>query len=59
VLLEICARCHDGRGNPALAKNHFDVLKLDQLSRSEKDLAISRLTAPTIGCACRPGASAR
>ena len=45
VLLEICARCHDGRGNPALAKNHFDVLKLDQLSRAEKDLAIERLTA--------------
>ena len=47
VLLEICARCHDGRGNPDLAKNHFDVLKLEQLSRAEKDLAIGRLTATT------------
>jgi hypothetical protein len=44
VLLEICARCHDGRGNPALTKNAFDVLKLDQLPRAEKDLAIARIT---------------
>ncbi|HXU03651.1 MAG TPA: hypothetical protein VN903_21950, partial [Polyangia bacterium] len=54
VLLEICARCHDGRGNPDIAKNHFDVLKLDQLSRAEKDLAITRLTAPTVGMRMPP-----
>jgi mono/diheme cytochrome c family protein len=47
VLLEICARCHDGRGNPDLAKNHFNVLTLDQLPRPEKDLAIDRINATT------------
>ena len=45
VLLQMCARCHDGRGNPALSKNNFNVLKLDTLPRVEKDAAIARLTA--------------
>jgi DNA-binding beta-propeller fold protein YncE len=44
VLLEMCARCHDGRGNPAFAKNRFNVRKLDELTRSEKDLAIARIS---------------
>lgn len=45
VLLQMCARCHDGRGNPALAKNRFDVSRLDEMSREIKDTAITRLTA--------------
>jgi hypothetical protein len=45
VLLQMCGRCHDGRGNPALAKNNFNVLKLDGLPRLEKDAAIARLNA--------------
>jgi MYXO-CTERM domain-containing protein len=44
VLLQMCARCHDGRGNPQLSKNRFNVRKLDELSRAEKDAAISRIT---------------
>ena len=44
VLLQMCARCHDGRGNPRLSKNHFNVLALDALPRPEKDLAIARLS---------------
>jgi DNA-binding beta-propeller fold protein YncE/cytochrome c peroxidase len=43
VLLQMCARCHDGRGNPQLNKNRFNVRKLDEMSRAEKDLAISRI----------------
>ena len=43
VLLQMCARCHDGRGNSALSKNRLNVLQLDAMSRSEKDLAIARL----------------
>jgi DNA-binding beta-propeller fold protein YncE/cytochrome c peroxidase/mono/diheme cytochrome c family protein len=43
VLLQMCARCHDGRGNPQLSKNHFDVRKLDEMPRAEKDLAITRI----------------
>jgi DNA-binding beta-propeller fold protein YncE len=45
VLLEMCARCHDGRGNPALTKNQFDVRRLEELPRSVKDLAIARISA--------------
>jgi hypothetical protein len=47
VLLQMCGRCHDGRGNPALSKNQFNVLKLDALPRSGKDAAIARLNAPS------------
>jgi cytochrome c553 len=43
VLLQMCARCHDGRGNPNVNKNRFNVLNLGALPRSEKDLAIARL----------------
>lgn len=45
ILLEMCARCHDGRGNPELPKNRFDVLRLNEMSRTEKDLAITRINA--------------
>jgi mono/diheme cytochrome c family protein len=44
VLLQMCARCHDGRGNPQLRKNYFNVLALDTLPRAEKDFAIARIT---------------
>jgi YVTN family beta-propeller protein len=46
VLLEMCARCHDGRANPQLGKSRFNVLALDTLPRAEKDLAIARLRDP-------------
>jgi hypothetical protein len=45
VLLQMCARCHDGRGDPALSKNEFDVRRLDALSRAIKDRAIERISA--------------
>lgn len=40
----MCSRCHDGRGNPALSKNQFNVLKLAEMSRALEDLAISRIS---------------
>ena len=43
IVLQMCARCHDGRGNSALNKNRFNVLQLEAMSRAEKDLAITRL----------------
>jgi YVTN family beta-propeller protein len=46
VLLQMCSRCHDGRGNPEVNRAKFDVRKLDQMSRAEKDVAISRLMEP-------------
>jgi hypothetical protein len=45
VLLQMCARCHDGRGNPSLRKNQFDVVRLETMSRGAKDLAIERINA--------------
>ena len=41
----MCARCHDGRGNPQLSKNHFNVRKLEEMPRATKDRAISRIGA--------------
>jgi YVTN family beta-propeller protein len=43
VLLQMCARCHDGRGNLALNKNKFNVRKLEEMTRAQKDLAIQRI----------------
>ena len=45
VLLQMCARCHDGRGNPELPKNSFNVHKLEQMPRAAKDLAITRMNS--------------
>ena len=45
VLVQMCSRCHDGRGNPDLSKNHFNVLKLAEMTRATKDLAIARISA--------------
>jgi DNA-binding beta-propeller fold protein YncE/cytochrome c553 len=45
VLLQMCSRCHDGRGNPALLKNQFDVVRLESMSRATKDRAIERINA--------------
>jgi YVTN family beta-propeller protein len=47
VLLQMCSRCHDGRGNADVNRAKFDVRKLDQMSRTEKDVAISRLMEPS------------
>jgi YVTN family beta-propeller protein len=46
VLTQMCARCHDGRGNPQLGKNQFNVLKLSEMSRAQKDVAIRRISEP-------------
>jgi MYXO-CTERM domain-containing protein len=46
ILLQMCARCHDGRGDPALPKNDFNVLALDTMPRHMKSRAIERLDAP-------------
>lgn len=43
VLLQMCSRCHDGRGNPALSKNQFNVLELANMTRALKDLAVARI----------------
>ncbi len=43
VLLQMCSRCHDGRGNPSLGKNRFNVLALDAMPRAMKDTAIARI----------------
>jgi mono/diheme cytochrome c family protein len=46
VLLQMCSRCHDGRADPDLNRSRFNVQKLDQMSRDEKDVAIDRLQQP-------------
>ncbi|WP_437291822.1 c-type cytochrome [Sorangium sp. So ce406] len=46
VLTQLCSRCHDGRGNPALSRAAFNVKNLDGMSREMKDRAIHRLQEP-------------
>ncbi|WP_437975712.1 cytochrome c [Sorangium sp. So ce295] len=46
VLTQLCSRCHDGRGNPALNRARFNVKNLDGMSRETKDKAIFRLQEP-------------
>jgi hypothetical protein len=43
VLTEMCSRCHDGRSDPGLSKSRFNVLKLDEMSKEEKALAVTRI----------------
>jgi MYXO-CTERM domain-containing protein len=45
VLLQMCARCHDGRGDPTLPKNRFNVLQLETVPAAVKALAIARMNA--------------
>jgi cytochrome c553 len=45
VLLQMCGRCHDGRGDPTLSKNRFNVLQLDSMPTAEKALAVARIRA--------------
>ena len=46
VLLQMCARCHDGRANPEESRSKFNVLKLDEMSSEEKTIAASRIMEP-------------
>lgn len=46
VLVQMCARCHDGRGNPAISRARFDVRSPELLSPVQKANAIQRMTEP-------------
>lgn len=46
ILVQMCQSCHNGTVDPTLGRARFDVSRLDAMSRGEKDVAISRLTAP-------------
>ena len=46
VLVQMCSRCHDGRGDPSISRSRFDVKAIDQMTRAEKDHAIERMQEP-------------
>jgi mono/diheme cytochrome c family protein len=46
IVVQMCARCHDGRSDPELGRTKFNALKLDELPREVKALAASRLSEP-------------
>jgi mono/diheme cytochrome c family protein len=48
VLLQMCARCHDGRGDPLLPKNQFNVLELEAMSPAVKRRAVERVNEPGV-----------
>lgn len=46
VLLQMCARCHDGRADPSIGRSKFNVLELDEMSADAKALARERIQEP-------------
>jgi hypothetical protein len=46
ILVQMCSRCHDGRADPTVGRYKFNVKKLDEMPRGEKDLAIARMQEP-------------
>ena len=46
VLVQMCARCHDGRADPEIGRSNFNVMALEQMSSAEKAIAISRIQEP-------------
>jgi len=47
ILVQQCQQCHNARLDPTLSRDRFLVDQLDQMSRSEKDLAIARIQMAT------------
>jgi hypothetical protein len=43
LLVQQCQQCHNARLDPTLSREKFLVDQLDQMSRDEKDLAITRI----------------
>jgi cytochrome c553 len=43
ILLHMCSSCHNARLDQTITRARFDVGRLDQMSRDEKDKAIRRL----------------
>lgn len=43
ILVHMCSRCHNSRLDQTLSRARFNVMKLDEMSRAEKDEAIVRL----------------
>jgi hypothetical protein len=47
ILVHICQTCHNSRLDQTISRANFNVENLAQMSRAEKNLAISRLQLPT------------
>lgn len=46
VLVQMCARCHDGRADPGIGRSKFNVLELDAMSADAKAAAAQRIQEP-------------
>jgi hypothetical protein len=46
ILIHMCGQCHNGRLDQTITRARFDVMRLDAMSRAEKNLAIERLRQP-------------
>ena len=46
ILVQMCQMCHNSRLDQAQSRAQFNVEQLGQMTRSEKDLAITRLQLP-------------
>lgn len=46
VLVQMCARCHDGRADPNIGRSRFNALALDSMSADERAIAAARIQEP-------------
>ncbi len=47
VITQACAQCHNPKLDQNISRAKFDVTRLSDMSRQEKDLAIARMKLPT------------
>jgi hypothetical protein len=46
ILVQICQQCHNSRLDQTITRARFNIETLAQMSRAEKDLAITRIHLP-------------
>ena len=47
LLVQMCSQCHNDKLDSSISRAHFDVTKLDTMSRADNDLAIARMQMPS------------
>ena len=56
ILVQACGRCHNDAVRPELSRSRFNAMRLSEMSRGQKDVAISRLLLPENSSSSMPPA---
>jgi hypothetical protein len=54
LLVQVCQECHNSRLDQTISRASFNIEKLAQLPRAEKDEAIRRINTPKAACEHMP-----